>query len=293
MRAFEFENAHEGYPVLLDAVLRTGTQQPSRVGDTLELEDVTVTFTGSEKTYPPLRSGSLPLIGDVEGVQLVSGVAADGLMLELFPHFGKYSDFWGSYAKRVSAGDQVHAAVRELSENPDTRRAVITMWDPKLDTNGGHMDHPCTIGLGFRARDGRLNMSVVMRSNDAWLGMPYDFVQFSTLHVTVAALLGLETGTYTHHAHSLHLYRRDCAAASRVLGDEDEVFELNQHSVLPVLPLCEPGWSYDDVRRECISAMAGNGGPVTEQGRAVAAGIAARRAKLKRASSVLETETAQ
>ena len=48
-----------------------------------------------------------------------------------------------------------------------------------------------------------------MRSNDLWLGFPYDVFQFTCLQVRMAMELGLDIGTYTHIAGSLHLYARD------------------------------------------------------------------------------------
>jgi hypothetical protein len=51
-----------------------------------------------------------------------------------------------------------------------------------------------------------------MRSNDAWYGLSYDVFMFTTLQRTIADVLGIEAGPYTHHAYSLHVYERDLSA---------------------------------------------------------------------------------
>ena len=48
-----------------------------------------------------------------------------------------------------------------------------------------------------------------MRSNDIWMGVPYDMFSFCFLQVKMAMELGVEVGTYTHYAGSLHMYKRD------------------------------------------------------------------------------------
>jgi len=60
-----------------------------------------------------------------------------------------------------------------------------------------------------KVRDGRLEWLQVLRSNDLFLGVPYNLVQFTMLQEVMAGWLGLEPGTYTHLANSLHLYTSD------------------------------------------------------------------------------------
>ena len=52
-------------------------------------------------------------------------------------------------------------------------------------------------------------MTVYMRSNDIWMGLPYDVFSFTCMQILLAFKLGVGIGTYTHHAASLHLYKRD------------------------------------------------------------------------------------
>jgi thymidylate synthase len=101
----------------------------------------------------------------------------------------KYADdgvLRGAYGPRMRnwAGsvDQLHRAVEILTEDPDTRRALIQLYDPAQDA-AGHKDVPCTLGFAFHLRAGRLHMSTSMRGQDVWIGMPYDLDSVGDLGV--------------------------------------------------------------------------------------------------------------
>ena len=97
--------------------------------------------------------------------------------------------------------------VKELiKRDHNTRQAVIHIKDA---SNAPTKDTPCTVYLQFFLRDNKLNLSVHMRSNDIWMGVPYDMFSFCFLQVKMAMELGVEVGTYTHYAGSLHMYKRD------------------------------------------------------------------------------------
>lgn len=99
-----------------------------------------------------------------------------------------------------------------LREDPSSRQAVIHIKDAD---NHPTKDVPCTVYLQFFIRDGKLNMSTHMRSNDIWMGVPYDMFSFCFLQMLLAMELGVEVGQYTHYAGSLHIYSRDYEAAKK------------------------------------------------------------------------------
>jgi thymidylate synthase len=106
--------------------------------------------------------------------------------------------------------------MRKLQEDPDSRQAKITFWDPILDNLPGKRDYPCTSELRFLIRDGKLIVSATMRSNDAWLGLAYDAFQFTQMQISIARALGVGVGMYHHHVCSLHVYERDLDAIERL-----------------------------------------------------------------------------
>lgn len=158
-------------------------------------------------------------IAAAEAVQLIGGFGYTDLLLKAAPQMSEYTDdgqFHGSYGARI--GYQILHVARKLQADPGTRQAVITLWDPHLDNIEHRRDYPCTVMLQFEREGDVLHMNVVMRSNDAWLGLPYDMFQFTQLQLTLANSLDLLPGTYRHTALSLHLYQQDIAAADVVCG---------------------------------------------------------------------------
>lgn len=93
-----------------------------------------------------------------------------------------------------------------LLADPLSRQAVIHIKQPDMTPT---KDMPCTCTIQYLVRDNKLNCIVYMRSNDIWLGVPYDWFAFTSLQVKMAMELRYEIGSYTHIAGSLHLYERD------------------------------------------------------------------------------------
>ena len=102
--------------------------------------------------------------------------------------------------------DQWEWCKQELNNNPNSRRAVIHIKEP---SDKESKDVNCTVCLQFFIRDEKLYCTTYMRSNDIWLGYPYDVFQFTCMQILMSMELGIELGTYTHIAGSLHLYGRN------------------------------------------------------------------------------------
>lgn len=120
-----------------------------------------------------------------------------------------------------SLNNQLHTLIHLLKTNPNTRQAIMTMWDSGDLIHailGDHKDLPCTLSLIFFIRDGKLHLVATMRSNDAWLGLPYDVFCFTTLQRIIAVELGLEMGIYVHQAGSEHIYERNQEKVASILA---------------------------------------------------------------------------
>jgi thymidylate synthase len=74
-------------------------------------------------------------------------------------------------------------------------------------------DIPCNICSLLKLRNGKLEWSQIMRSNDIFRGLPYNCVQFMTLQEVIAGWIGAVPGTYTHFSDSLHVYEKDMEKA--------------------------------------------------------------------------------
>lgn len=123
---------------------------------------------------------------------------------------GSINSNYGQYL--FGEQQQFDGIVKTLLEDRDSRRAsavILSRDHLKMETK----DVPCTYALNFRIREGKLNMSVHMRSQDAIFGMGNDAPTFSFVHEMVYTYLRpkypeLELGAYRHTADSLHVYER-------------------------------------------------------------------------------------
>lgn len=116
--------------------------------------------------------------------------------------------------------DQIQFVIKKLKADPETRQAAISLWDPVKDNFTKSKDHPCNNMIyvsqrgfvtgdkdkGIPATSGKLNMTVVIRSNDLIWGIPYNMIQFVHLQALIAGSLGYEMGTFTVMCNNLHYY---------------------------------------------------------------------------------------
>lgn len=123
--------------------------------------------------------------------------------------FGEQNGFWG--------------VVQELTRDQDSRRAVIPMLS-KEHMKPETVDTVCTESVGFRIRDGALNMSVHMRSSDQIFGLGTDIPTFAFLYRLVKGTLGqvypdLQWGKITLTAMSSHIYQRHYEMVKAILAE--------------------------------------------------------------------------
>lgn len=108
--------------------------------------------------------------------------------------------FFGAYGPRIR--DQLRHVIQALATDADTRQAVLSIWRPNPPVT---KDVPCTLTAQFTLRNDRIDCFVNMRSSDAWLGVPYDWFNFTMLTGVAALLLTKRTGV-TYRMGTLHFY---------------------------------------------------------------------------------------
>lgn len=146
-----------------------------------------------------------------EAAWIISG---DNKVSTITKYMKRYKDFSddgiflnGAYGPKVV--DQLPYIVKTLSEDIDSRQAVINIWREKPAKS---KDIPCTLSMQFIVRDGELNMVVTMRSHDIVLGFTYDVFSFSMIAKSVQLLLkeisgiDVKLGNLTVTAGSMHIY---------------------------------------------------------------------------------------
>lgn len=130
--------------------------------------------------------------------------------------YAKFSDdnvtLNGAYGPKII--DQMSWAAKELAKDNDTRRCYINIW---RERPGESKDIPCTVGMQFMIRDGKLNLFVNMRSQDVVLGMPYDIFSFSMIAKAMQLMLykthdiAVVPGELKVTVNSLHIYEQHYA----------------------------------------------------------------------------------
>lgn len=196
--------------------------QPSRDGPTKEILHATIAVENPRARWVVSRSPALnPAYAFAELIWTLNG-REDAAFLTYFnsklsKFAGNGPTFHGAYGKRLRTHlgfDQFARAYEVLRHLPDSRQVVLQIWDGKIDLpdNEGipaSRDIPCNLVALLKIRGGRLEWTQVMRSNDIFLGIPYDFVQFTCMQEIFAGWLGVQIGVYCHLSDSLHAYERD------------------------------------------------------------------------------------
>lgn len=126
-----------------------------------------------------------------------------------------------SYGQRITRArpglNQLEAVIGRLTEDPQSRRAAISVYQPE-DAVRPSCDIPCTFGLSYHIRRGKLYATTLMRSNNAFLLLPYNIFEFSLLAEAVAAELNVPLGGLTHYALSMHIYEHEVAKSREVIA---------------------------------------------------------------------------
>jgi thymidylate synthase len=161
-----------------------------------------------------VRQFSLPY-ACAEMLWYLSGENNIGLIKQYAPSYVKYAEddiAWGAYGKRWAIKPHQLDLVNDiLEQDPISRQAIMTMYnvgDLIAVHDGGKGDIPCTLTLQFLLRDRKLNLITNMRSNDVWLGFPYDVFCFTYLQMILSAMLDVECGIYIHQSGSEHIYSK-------------------------------------------------------------------------------------
>lgn len=225
IQVVEAESANDLWLLAADRLLRDGTSsRSSRNGMNQELLHTVLALSNPRDRWVVSRCPPMNVAFAIAEVIWIFRGRNDSAFLNYFnsylPRFaGSGEKYHGAYGYRLRFGfdiDQIRRACQALENVPDCRQVVLQIWNPKSDlpnTNGTSVstDIPCNICSLLKVRDGRLHWTQIMRSNDLFLGLPYNLVQFTTLQELMAGWLGLELGPYTHLSDSLHLYNNDIA----------------------------------------------------------------------------------
>ncbi len=112
--------------------------------------------------------------------------------------------------------DQIANVVRDIAENPDSRRLIVSAWNvPEVASMALP---PCHTMFQFYVADGRLSCQLYQRSADVFLGVPFNIASYALLTMMVAQVTGLRPGEFVHTFGDAHLYANHLEQADRQLA---------------------------------------------------------------------------
>jgi thymidylate synthase len=210
-------NASAALPALASMIMEHGDEVGSRQGNRVKevlYSSIELERPWQREILTPGRKASLPA-QIAETVWVLSGRNDIEWLSHYLPRAAEFSDdgsTWrGGYGPRLRNGrgvDQLAHVISLLRADPSTRRAVMSIYDPLLDTVPGK-DIPCNDFITFQCRHGELYMGVTIRSNDliwGWSGI--NAFEWSALQEIVAWMVGVRPGPLVFSQASLHIYDR-------------------------------------------------------------------------------------
>ena len=208
-------NTHDLVPKMVRLFNAAGYKRESRNGNVARLPGVTtvtlsrpyecVCFIDSRDANPFFHlMEALAMLVPVNSVEVLSFFASN--MASFSDNGSDFNAFYGTRA-RVRWGDQINDVIRILKDDPNSRQAVVNLWDP-MDLNKSTKDKACNLLMIFSVEDGYLHMTTFNRSNDAVWGFMTgaNMVHFPFFHAYVANSLGVKIGEWHHASANMHVY---------------------------------------------------------------------------------------
>lgn len=136
---------------------------------------------------------------------------------DLGPVYGYlWRSFGGDYPQ-VNGIDQIARLIREIETNPNSRRLLVSGWDPRVCDDVALP--PCHTLFQFKVENGKtLHCQLYQRSADAFLGVPFNISSYALLTHLVAHVCGLEVGDFIHTFGDLHIYSNHLDQVSELLS---------------------------------------------------------------------------
>jgi thymidylate synthase len=206
------------YHELMERVLREGLQKRDRTGTgTLSVFGHQMRFNLADG-FPLLTTKKLHLKSIV--YELLWFLRGDTNVRYLQEHGVRIWDEWADAAGELGPVygqqwrswpnpdggtiDQIAQLVGDIRRNPDSRRLIVTAWNP-ADVPKMALP-PCHCLFQFYVGDGRLSCQLYQRSADIFLGVPFNIASYALLTMMVAQVTGLKPGEFIHTFGDAHLY---------------------------------------------------------------------------------------
>lgn len=238
-----------------------GIREKSRNGDVIVMPGPVITeylHPDERVLFSPTRDAN-HVFHLIESIWMLSGDWAVAPLLQFNKRMVSFAEDdgyqHGAYGHRwreLFGHDQILYAIKELTEQPESRRCVIGMWHPAMDQRAPVKDVPCNTHIYLDVRGGKLNMTVCCRSNDMlWGAYGANAVHFSMLMEVIAAGVGVPLGVYRQFSNNFHVYTSVPGVDEMLANPPD--FERTYPAVIPLLERGEDVVTFLD---DCVRFMA-------------------------------------
>ncbi len=135
--------------------------------------------------------------------------------------WGELGPVYGRQWRDFEGVDQIQEILDGIRQNPDSRRLIVSAWNPK-DIPGMVKAGlpPCHTMFQFYVSSGRLSCQLYQRSADVFLGVPFNIASYALLTLMVAQVCGLQPGHFVHTFGDVHLYNNHIEQARLQLSRE-------------------------------------------------------------------------
>jgi thymidylate synthase len=241
-----------------------GREENSRNGPVLRIPEPVLTRVKNpmERVLFFGERDANPIFHLLEAIWMLAG-RRDVAFPQLFnSKIGQYSDdgevFNAAYGYRLRhhfGQDQLCGVIEKLKKDPETRQAVLQLWDA-ADLNKNTLDRACNTQLVLDIVDGKLNMTTFNRSNDFWYGAAgANIVHFTIIMEFIANAVGVGMGEYRSFTTNLHLYTELYDAGKHlVIPPDPDMYDMYRGVVKPLsLAVSEDyGKFLDDCENFCL-----------------------------------------
>jgi thymidylate synthase len=158
---------------------------------------------------------------------------------------GNLGPVYGKQWRDFNGVDQIAQVVESLKNNPNSRRHIVTAWNP-VDVPSMALP-PCHCLYQFYIADGKLSCQLYQRSCDIFLGVPFNIASYALLTHMMAQVCGLEVGDFVWTGGDVHLYLNHIDQAKEQINREPRPFPtLNLNSSVESID----GFQYEDIEVE-------------------------------------------
>jgi len=265
------QSMHEAYRGLLTELLHHGVEELNARTNTkikmlqgahsfkLDLLDGRLPVAGNRRYYPHIAAAEVAwqFMGTKDPTFIVGKAPK---LWSKFIEDGELKTAYGHRWRKAFGRDQLELAMAELRNNPTNRQLYISAWDPSSDGLGGPQPKniPCPVGFVVSRFRDDLHMTVLIRSSDVFVGLPYDVMGYALTLDAIAASVGCRPASLCITLAHPHLYEPHWLATRACLGQEITGFERSKDRRIEGASStwvtgCEPnlpGWTVEQILRD-------------------------------------------